>query len=112
MKVVLPLPPTTNNLYRHAYVKGKTVVYMTAEAKAWKEEAQWMLKKGRPTDKEVEVFVYFYLTRDRDCDNLKLLIDALENTKVNNDSQIVALHIFKERVKDKPHCEVEVNELI
>ena len=105
MKIPLSLPPTTNNLYRHV----GNIVYMTKEAKEWKREAQWLLKKGKPTDKEVEVFVYFYLTRDRDVDNLKLLIDSLQDTVICNDSQVKALHIYKEKVKEKPHCEVEVN---
>ena len=104
------MPPTTNNIYRSVNKNGKTFVYMTKEAKGWKTEAQWLLKNGKPTSKDVEVYVYFFLKRDRDCDNLKLLLDSLENTVVKNDSQVVALHIYKEK-SDIPHCEVEVNEI-
>jgi len=112
-KFVLKLPPTTNNLYRAAHHGGRTYQYMTGEARAWKEAAQWQMKDGRYhlLEGPVEVVATFYLKRDRDIENAKLLFDALEGTVIKNDSQIVSMHLFKEKDKDNPRVVLEVYEL-
>lgn len=84
---------------------------MTQEAKNWKLEAQWLLKGKRILVCPVEVFITFYLKRDRDVDNLKLLVDSLEDTVIKNDSQIKVLHIFKEMDKNNPRVEVVIDRL-
>ena len=112
-KFTLELPPTTNNLYRAAHHGGRTYQYMTGEARAWKEAAQWEMKDGRCRIIEgpVEVVATFYLKRERDIENAKLLFDALEGTVIKNDSQIVSMHLFKEKDKDNPRVVLEVYEL-
>jgi len=112
-KFTLELPPTTNNLYRAAHHGGRTYQYLTSEARAWKEMAQWQMKDGRYhlIEGPVEVVATFYLKRDRDVDNLKILIDSLEGTVIENDSQVQSLHIFKERDARKPRVVLEVYEL-
>jgi len=112
-KFTLELPPTTNNLYRAAHHGGRTYQYMTGEARAWKEAAQWQMKDGRYhlLEGPVEVVATFYLKRDRDIENAKLLFDALEGTVIKNDSQIVSMHLFKEKDKDNPRVVLEVYEL-
>jgi len=113
-KFTLELPPTTNNLYRAAHHGGRTYQYMTSEARAWKEAAQWKMKGGRGhlighlIEGPVEVVATFYLKRDRDVENAKLLFDALEGTVIKNDSQIVSLHLFKEKDKNNPRVELEI----
>ena len=112
-KFTLELPPTTNNLYRAAHHGGRTYQYLTGEARAWKETAQWQMKDGRCHlfEGPVEVVATFYLKRDRDIENAKLLFDALEGTVIKNDSQIVSMHLFKEKDKDNPRVVLEVYEL-
>lgn len=112
-KFTLELPPTTNNLYRAAHHGGRTYQYLTSEARAWKEAAQWQMKDGRChlLEGPVEVVATFYLKRDRDVENAKLLFDALEGTVIKNDSQIVSMHLFKEKDKDNPRVVLEVYEL-
>mgnify|MGYP005628739335 CR=1 FL=1 len=113
-KFTLELPPTTNHLYRAVHRGGRTYLYMTKEARAWKEAAQWQMKDGRyhPIKGPVEVVVNFYLKYDRDVDNLKILIDSLEGIVLDKkDAKIEALHIFKERDIKRPRVVVEVYEL-
>ena len=110
MKFVLDLPPTTNALYRnHGHVR-----YMTREAKAWKSEAQWTYKatyREDPITEPVRVNINFYLKRDRDVDNLKILLDSLEGIIVENDRQVVALYIAKHK-DGNPRVEIEVETMI
>lgn len=112
-KFTLELPPTTNNLYRAAHHGGRTYQYMTGEARAWKKAAQWEMKDGRCRliEGPVEVVATFYLKRDRDVDNLKVLIDSLEGTVIANDRQVEALHVFKHKDAKKPRVVLEVYEL-
>ena len=106
----LSLPPTTNHIWRHT---GRRV-YMTAQAKLWKQEAQWVFKTKWKTDilqEPVRVIANFYLKRDRDVDNLKLLLDSLQDIVVVDDSQVVELHVMKHRDPD-PRVEVRVETLV
>jgi Holliday junction resolvase RusA-like endonuclease len=109
----LELPPTSNQLYRTVHRGGRTYQYMTGEARAWKEAAQWGMRDGRYKIIEgpVEVVATFYLKHDRDVDNLKILLDSLEGIVLKNDRQVEALHIFKEKDKEEPRVELEVYEL-
>lgn len=88
-------------------------MYMTGEAKAWKQAAQWGMRDGRykVIEGPVEVTATFYLKYDRDVDNLKILLDSLEGIVLKNDRQVEALHVFKEKDKEKPRVVLEVYEL-
>lgn len=109
----LELPPTSNQLYRTVHRGGRTYQYMTGEARAWKQAAQWQMKDGRykVIEGPVEVVATFYLKYDRDVDNLKILLDSLEGIVLKNDRQVEALHIFKEKGAKNPRVELEVYEL-
>ncbi len=116
MRYNLPLPPPLNQTYRAAYRPslGRTAFFMDSKASSWKQAAQVLLKlKCRKLiEGNVEVFVYWFLKRDRDCDaGLKLVLDALQGTVITNDSQVTALHASKEKVSGEPCCQVEVNEI-
>lgn len=110
MKFTLTLPPTTNHIYgTHGHQR-----FLTKEAKAWKEEAQWIFKTEWKQDLitiPVKVNVNFYLKRDRDIDNLKILLDSLQGIIIDNDSQVVSLYIAKHK-SDNPRVEIEVDTLI
>lgn len=109
MKETLPLPPTTNQIY-HIVRKGKYYsLALTQEAVAWKQEAQYQLKIDRePISAPVEVRVTFYLHYRRDVDNLKILMDALQGTVIDNDDQVQELHIYKRKDFANPRVELEV----
>ncbi|MBC7105303.1 MAG: RusA family crossover junction endodeoxyribonuclease [Firmicutes bacterium] len=116
MRYTLPLPPPLNRTYRAAYRPslGRTAFFMDARATAWKREAERILKTKhrKPTTAPVEVFVFWFLSRDRDCDSgLKLVLDALKGTAIADDKQVTALHAFKERDARNPRVEVEVWEV-
>jgi len=83
---------------------------MTAEAKRWKKEAKRKLgaRRRKLIEEPVELFVTFYLRYNRDVDNLKLLLDALEGTVIKNDRQVEALHVFKEKDRKNPRVVVEL----
>lgn len=110
MKFILSLPPTTNHIWRYS---GHGV-YMTAKAKAWKQEAQYRMKTTNTQElitTPVEVTARFFLKWDRDVDNLKLVLDALQDVVLDNDSQVQALHVFKAKDKKNPRVELEIAEL-
>lgn len=118
MTYTLPLPPSLNRTYQAAYRPNlrRVCFFMTKEASTWKKEAQETLTKSahrrKPTAKDVEVFITWFLKRDRDCDGgLKLVLDALQGTLIDNDRQVLALHAFKEKAEGEPHCEIDVFEL-
>lgn len=111
MKFTLPLCPTTN----HMYSKSRYGVYKTQETRAWEKEASYAIlkTKGRKTlTGDTYVGIEFFLKRDRDIDNLKLILDSLQdNNIVVNDSQITHLNIKKYKDKENPRVEITVMEI-
>jgi Holliday junction resolvase RusA-like endonuclease len=109
-KFVLPLPPTTNQIYRtRAFGKGRAVRYMTKEAKEWERQAREKIgTRKKLLSGPVEVCASFYLKYDRDVDNLKVLMDCLEGSVIVNDKQVQALHVFKEKDADRPRVILEI----
>ena len=101
----LPLPPTTNALYR--VVNGHPI--LSREAREWKTEVEWILRTERltPIYATVSVTARFYLKYDRDVDNLKLLLDVLKGHFYHDDSQVIELHVYKFKDKVDPRVEVE-----
>ncbi len=106
MKVTLTLPPTTNNQYG---THGK-IHYLTAESKAWIELSHWKLKALRLVTllDNVSVTCRFYLKRDRDVDNLKLVLDVMKGRVYEDDSQVTELHVYKQFDKLNPRVVLEV----
>ena len=108
--IKLSLPPTTNHIYQFNSLTKR--MYMTKEARAWKEEAKWLIKAGwkkKPLLDEVCLKVVYYLKRERDLDGgNKLLLDAMEDFVYLNDKQVVELHLYKKWDKKDPRLEVEV----
>lgn len=107
--IVLPLPPTTNHIWGYSH-RG---VYLRPEAKTWLAMAHFELK-SKPRfilNGSLSVSVRFFLKRDRDVDNLKLLLDSMSGYVYKDDSQITELHIYKTKDKDCPRVEVEINQI-
>jgi crossover junction endodeoxyribonuclease RusA len=90
---------------------------MTAEGKAIKEAYQWEAKsqwRGAPIadDLDVSIRFYFKTKRRRDLDNQnKLVLDALTGIAYEDDSQISALHLFRDLDPTSPRIEIAVTPL-
>lgn len=111
MKVILPLPETTNTAYKFA---GRHM-YKTDKAKVWEKEAYYILKKLRQKMiiKPVSLQIGLYLKRDRDIDgSLKPILDCLQLAGIiKNDSQIELLSVAKLVSKENPRVEIEIERL-
>ena len=111
MKIISLLPPTDNLIYR---IRGKGM-YMTAEAKQWKEGFGWLLKelKVKYTEEPVVIGeIHIYLKYDRDTPGgLKLMFDAMEGIYYKNDSQVIQFGpVYKHKDKNSPRMEIEIIE--
>jgi len=94
--VLSGLPPTVNHAYRR---RGGYGMYMTKDAKAWKEQAIWECKtyyrKQKPLEDNLAVLIIFMVkSRGKwDIDNrLKSLLDALTGAGIWVDDRQI-MHI-------------------
>jgi len=94
--VVLPVPPSTNNLYvPRRDGKGRA---KTSEYAAWQREAQMLIMaSGCPREgwKHVRVEVLAPLDYRRDIDNLKPVLDALKTMNVIKDDRWVDEYLVR-----------------
>lgn len=107
MKVVLPLPKPTNAMYRH---HGHTV-YMIANGKEWLTSSLWNLKTlYKPPQQPTELYIRYYLKRDRDVDGShKIILDLFEKAGwYTNDNIVKKLTLEKFVDKVNPRVEVEL----
>jgi Holliday junction resolvase RusA-like endonuclease len=107
-------PKSTQHIYRTACRGRFPTMYMTPEGKALKEAYQWEAKaqwKGKPLEGDIAVSItlYFGTKRRADLDNFnKLSLDALSGIAYGDDSQIAALHIYRQFDHAQPRLEVTV----
>ncbi len=95
VRLTLPIPPSTNNLYRGG------PRYKTGEYKAWIAEAHWALKimpddplaKALPKGRyRIEIAAPF--SRRRDLDNVKAVMDLLVSAGIlPNDNMVDDLRV-------------------
>lgn len=83
MKLILPLPPTTNHIYGLTSKRGFARSYITAKGKKFFEDADIAIKKQnkkkKPIETECEVWIQIYISRKRDVDgSVKPLLDCLQ----------------------------------
>lgn len=108
--IELPYPPSANRYWRN--FRGRMVI--SAEAKAFKEQAGWIAKAsgGALLTGAVSMFVDIYRPAKRgDLDNtLKVTIDSLQGIFYTNDSQIVEIHARLFDDKKNPRAVVTVKE--
>ncbi len=109
MIITIPeLAPTTNSSFK----VGRGRFYQTEAYKDFKLLV-WSLSKPDPMVGEVSVQVDVYVSRDRDIDNLKCLLDALQGIAYEDDAQIVELVVTKNKVKKGEECTVvQIDNLI
>lgn len=88
--LTLPLPPSTNNLFRNVNRHGRV---RTDAYKAWADEAGWALKMQRPTPIEGAVSISITVHRvskSSDLDNrAKAVLDLLVTHGVIEDDNLV-----------------------
>jgi len=121
MKIKLIIPAifiTVNRQYMTARVGRQKIpiVFLTAEAKAYKEIVAWTAKqkyKGKPTKEKVSVKVYYYFKdkRRRDILNDKLTYDSLEDIIYFDDKQIDEAHVYRRYDKENPRTEITITSL-
>lgn len=102
-RIVLPKPVSVNALYRTTCRNGYASVYMSRRGKEWFNEAMSIIHSKRikkHIDNDCIVYVWLYTCRNGDIDNIsKVSLDLLQHTGViENDKQVVELHLYKERV--------------
>lgn len=110
--ITLPLPPSINATYK----RNANNFYKSNEAKAWEEEAGYILMQYRPQKPLLGALfcqIDLFLKRDRDVDGSnKLVIDLLEKMKFfENDSQIEHLNIKKFVDKKNPRLEIQIEKM-
>lgn len=94
LRLIVPIPPSTNNLYTNAATGrsyGRTRV-KGEKYKAWLNDAGWIIRATRPPTftRPVRVLVEIDLSRRRDVDNaLKPLLDLLVYVGVLKDDSLV-----------------------
>lgn len=114
MEFTLPLPVPTNE----AYKTGKGNFYKSKEAKAWEDEAGYLLlaqrKNKAPFLDRVYVCLAFYFPNEhKDIDGgIKPVLDLLQRLNVyKNDRQVKHLVVLSLEDKKKPRLEIEVASL-
>jgi Holliday junction resolvase RusA-like endonuclease len=99
-RLLLPVPPSTNNLFRNGSHGGR---YKTKAYKAWLTEACWEIKLQRPPTLHpplrtcLRVLIEAPLGPNRDIDNgLKAVLDVLTTMGVYADDKLIdALEIVR-----------------
>lgn len=89
-EVWLPFPPSVNNLFPQAVVKGRVRRFPSKQYRLWRKEAVIRLCAARVKRIEVPVVVSLELTprdgRARDADNYcKPVLDALVEARILHD---------------------------
>lgn len=90
IEYTLPMPPTLNQYWRHCVIKGRAVVYVSKQGKAYKAQVHTLVK-AKPTDARfgVRIELSFADKRKNDIDNrIKALFDSLTGIIWHDDSQV------------------------
>lgn len=104
----LPVPPASNRYWR--LWRNRMVV--STEAKRYKERVWLLCKAAKVTMIREPVVVSISWRRAKrqgDLDGrVKILLDAMQGTCFENDSQVVALHAYRSEDKANPGVTVTV----
>lgn len=130
-KLSLPLPPSSNNYWRTAVIKGKPVVHVSTEAKEYKRSVGWLVCQAgirTPIKGRVGIIVNMYPNQPKDwerrarrdpegwadsvlsmdLDNcLKVTLDALKNLAFEDDAWIRKIEA-KRMIPDRPEGRLEI----
>lgn len=116
--VLLPLPPSTNHLYRSAHRRGTCIRVKTREALAWQRDAGYALLAATTREARewatsgplsVEIELRLATARRRDVDNLKLVLDTVCAALGVDDARVERLVVEKRWVpRGQEGCAVRV----
>lgn len=103
------MPPSTN----HLYGRGGRGVYMLENVRQAKESIGWEARSqfhGKPLTGPLAVTIDLYWPdrRNRDVDNIKVLLDALTGIVWEDDGLIVDLHTKKGFDRSNPRVVMTV----
>lgn len=108
MRIVLPVPPSTNTLYRNVPGRGRVI---SGDYQRWRKEAEARFWGVKITMFEVPVKIRLTLPfgRGPDCDNcLKAPQDLLVKMGVIKDDNRKHVHGVSAHLGDVEECVVEV----
>lgn len=114
--LILPFPPGVNHYWRHAVVKGRAIVYISAAGKKYRNEVIGIVANQRIEKYTGRLMVTIVINapcnRRRDVDNYaKSLLDSLTHAGVwLDDEQIDRLLIMRGSVKKPGGVTVEITE--
>lgn len=109
-KTISELPPSDNQAYRKGNSRNRFCLYMTSEAKAWKDLVGYHFNSYEPMDGGVKVSIdiTFDNNRRQDVHNrIKLTLDALQGFVYHDDNQITELVVRKHKGERQTVIEVE-----
>lgn len=110
--LTLEYPPSVNRYWRTHVVNGRPIIYLTDEARAYKETVGWKARIASPQLLQGPVGVRIDLYRPRaqgDVDNvLKVILDSCNQTLWKDDKQVKHLEIDVYDDKANPRVELSV----
>ncbi len=106
MNLTVPYPPSANRYWRVA----RNIVYVSAEAKAYKLEVKYRNLKAKPLDGKVRLTARIFRPRKSGdmMNREKVLSDALAGVAYHDDNQIWEAHFYLDDDKANPRVEVTV----
>jgi crossover junction endodeoxyribonuclease RusA len=118
-RLTLPLPPSTNHLYKTVVLRkadgGRIIRRAKTKAAVEYERTVGLLVLGaRLPDLagyglRLDVHLYFPDKRRHDVDNIKALIDALFTALGRDDSDLLELHVEKCLDRERPRAELRLS---
>jgi crossover junction endodeoxyribonuclease RusA len=111
--LTLPVPPSTNHLYRNVRGKGRV---LNKDGRAYKETARMVAMGARlpllQGDVLLTMTVYFPNRRRRDLSNcLKVIEDSLSGVAYRDDSQVAKIVLTRQYDNANPRAELTVEPL-
>ena len=90
----LPYPPSVNHYWRHTVIAGRTVVYVSAQGKAYRNRVikatQLLNIPHYECPVSVTLDIAFPDNRRRDSDNLaKVIFDSLQDARILKDDKLI-----------------------
>lgn len=119
IRLVLPLPPSANRMYRSQIIRGrptsiKSEVYRGYEGICGKEVMAQAAREVVPEGLlSFSAWMFWGDRRRRDTDNyIKVLQDVVSRTLGFDDFRISEVHVFRRHDKDNARCIVEIQEVL
>ena len=111
IKLILPYPPSVNNLYAH--FRGRRIISL--KGKKFKSDIAILAKRQGAKLLFGDLSVTFRVFRPKrigDLDNrLKISQDALKGICFEDDRQIIEIHAFRFDDKLNPRIEIDIKTL-